>query len=119
VVGVEPEKIPTLHAALAAGRPVDVEVSGICTDALGARRLGEVPFAVLSAAAVSSVLVSDEAIADARRALWSRLRVAAEPGGAAALAALACGAYRPATSERVAVVVCGGNADPADLAGPH
>lgn len=117
VVAVEPERIPTLHSALAAGRPVDVEVGGVAADSLGARRIGTVPFAVLSAAAgLRSVLVSDEAVLDARRWLWRELRVVAEPGGAAALAALLCGAYRPERGgERVAVVVCGGNTDPSDL----
>lgn len=116
VVGVEPELIPTWHAARAAGAPVDVPVGGVASDSLGARRLGDVPFAVLRDAGAGSVLVADDAILAARRALWDRLRLVAEPGGATAAAALLCGAYRPAPGERVAVVVCGGNTDPSDLA---
>lgn len=118
VVAVEPVGCPTLHAALAAGGPVDVEVGGLASDALGAGRIGRLGLAAASEADVASVLVTEEAIGTARLLLWQQLRVAAEPGGATALAALTSGAYRPAPGERVAVVVCGGNADPADLAAP-
>ena len=115
VVAVEPEMIPTLHAALEAGAPVDVEVGGVAADSLGARRIGEVGLAAARRFGVPSVLVPDEAILAARRLLWQELRVAAEAGGAAALAALLCRAYAPGDGERVAVVVCGGNTDPRDL----
>ncbi|MEU6074509.1 threonine/serine dehydratase [Micromonospora sp. NPDC047074] len=115
VVAVEPERIPTLHGALKAGRPVDVEVGGIATDSLGARRIGEIAFETARRTGVLSVLVRDEDLVRARRLLWSELRVAAELGGAAALAALVGGAYVPKAGERVALVVCGGNTDPGDL----
>ena len=115
VVGVEPERCPTLHAALAAGRRVDVEVGGLAADSLGAGRIGEVCWSVAPATGLSSVLVPDEAIARARGRLWGELRVLAEYGGAAALAALITGAYLPEPGERVAVVVCGGNTDPAGV----
>jgi threonine dehydratase len=115
VIAVEPERIPTLHTALAAGRPVDVDVGGITADSLGARRIGRHGFDAAVARRVESVLVPDEAIVDARRRLWDEARVAAEPGGATALAALVTGAHRPRPGERVAVVVCGGNADPCGL----
>lgn len=115
VVAVEPAGIPTLHAALAAGEPVDVEVGGLAADSLGARRIGAAGFAAARAAAVRCVLVEDTEIAAARRLLWQRCRLAAEPGGAAALAALTGGGYVPAAGERVVVIVCGGNTDPADL----
>ncbi|HEY0638929.1 MAG TPA: serine/threonine dehydratase [Pseudonocardiaceae bacterium] len=108
VVCVEPRNCPTLHAALAAGEPVDVDVSGVAVDALGARRVGAVPVALLRD--VSSLLVTDEAIAEARAALWRELRLAVEPAAGAALAALRTGGYRPDPGERVAVVICGGNA---------
>jgi threonine dehydratase len=116
VVGVEPVTIPTLHAALAAGRPVDVEVSGVAADALGATRLGDIAFAVATRTGVRSVLVDDADIIAARRLLWDRYRLAVEHGAAAAVAALLSGAYRPADGERVAVVLCGANTDPASLA---
>jgi len=115
VVGVEPRSCPTLHAALAAGAPVDVDVSGLAVDALGARRLGGIAFAAVRAAGVESVLVDDPDIVEARRLLWRDLRIAAEPAGATAVAALLSGAYRPAPQERVAVIICGANADPSDL----
>jgi threonine dehydratase len=116
LVAVEPEGCPTYHSALAAGGPVDVGVGGLASDALGASRLGEHGWLGLAKAAAQSVLVPPAAIAEARRLLWRTLKVAAEPGGATALAALTSGTYEPAPGERVAVVVCGGNADPSDLA---
>ena len=115
LVAVEPERIPTLHAALAAGRPVDVEVSGVAADALGARRIGDLAFEVLAATHVQSVLVSDDAIAQTRQRLWDRLQLVSEHGGATAAAALLSGAYAPEPGERVAVVICGANTDPSDL----
>ena len=118
VVAVEPERAPTLHAALAAGEPVDVDVSGVAADSLGARRIGAGGFAAARAAGVVSVLVPDVAIAAARTALWRDLHLASEAGGAAAMAALGCGAYRPGPRERVGVVLCGANTDPSDLVPP-
>jgi threonine dehydratase len=115
LVGVETFGTPTLHDALAAGRPVDVEIAGLGADALGARRVGEVPFALARRFVERVVLVEDEALRAAQRALWSELRVAAEPAGAASLAALLSGAYAPAAGERVGVLVCGANVDPATL----
>ncbi|MGR3484236.1 MAG: serine/threonine dehydratase [Paracoccaceae bacterium] len=113
VVTVEPERAPTLHAALAAGAPVDVEVSGIAANALGARRIGARCLELASGLDVTSVLVPDAAIAEAQSRLWSALRQHVEPAGAAALAALACGAYVPRMGERVAILVCGANPAPA------
>jgi threonine dehydratase len=115
VVAVEPERCPSMASALAAGEPVDVEVGGLAADSLGARRVSASALAAARAAGAVPVLVPDEAIAAARRRLWEQLRVAAEPGGACALAALLSGAYRPAPGERLAVVLCGGNTDPSDL----
>lgn len=116
VVGVEPRRIPALHGALEAGHPVDVEVSGLAADSLGASRIGTVPWTVIRGRVDQVALVSDDEIAAAQRDLWSRCRVVAEPGGAAAWAALTSGAYRPEPGERVAVVVCGANVDLATLA---
>jgi threonine dehydratase len=116
VVSVEPDTSRCLAAALDAGEPVTVPVSGLAADSLGARRVGAVTFAVARANGVVGVTVDDDAIRDAQRALWRALRLVAEPGGAAALAALLSGAYRPAAGERVAVVVCGANCDPATVA---
>lgn len=116
VVAVEPVRSQAYAAGLAAGEPVDVEVGGVAADSLGARRIGDVPWAVMRDRAVASVLVGDDAIRDAQRRLWGAARVGAEPGGAAALAALTGGAYAPEPGERVAVIVSGGNFDPADLA---
>lgn len=111
VVAVEPFNIPTLHAALEAGNPVDVAVSGVAVDSLGARRVGEIAFDIASRIPPTSVLVDDAAIVAARSLLWSDYRIPAEYGAAAALAALTSGAYTPAEGERVAVIVCGGNTD--------
>ncbi len=115
VVGVEPEGCPSLHAALAAGEPVDVEVGGIAADALGPRRVGQIAFDAAARWVDQVVLVSDDAIRDAQRRLWRDVHVIAEPGGAACLAAVIAGAYRPSAGERVVVLVCGANTDPATV----
>lgn len=117
VVAVEPERSRALHAALEAGAPVDVDVSGLAADSLGARRVGDLAFAAAREAVDHVALVTDDAISEAQRTLWRELRLVAEPGGAAALAAVRSGAYRPDAGERVAVVVCGSNTDPANVTG--
>jgi threonine dehydratase len=109
IIAVEPVKAPTLARALEAGRPVDAEAGGIAAESLAPRRVGELVFPVIQRYVSQSVLVSDEAILDAQRRLWTTLRVLAEPGGAAALAALTSGKYVPAPGERVGVLICGGN----------
>lgn len=115
VVGVEPMTIPTLHTALAEGGPTDVSVSGVAADSLGARRLGDIAHAVAVRTGVQSVLVSDDDIVAARRLLWDHYRLVVEHGAAAALAALTSGAYVPSPDERLVVVLCGANTDPATL----
>ena len=116
VVGVEPFGCPTLHAARAAGAPVDVKTEGVARDSLGARRLGAIAWEHAAAGHISdALLVDDDAIIDARRWLWHEARLATEPGTAAAVAALRCGAYKPERDETVVVVICGANADPSDL----
>ena len=115
VVGVEPVTIPTLHTALAAGGPADVAVSGIAADSLGASRIGDIAYTVAARTGVRSILVEDADIVAAQRRLWDQYRLAVEPGGATAFAALLSGAYRPAEGERIAVVLCGANTDPATL----
>ncbi|WBL78264.1 threonine/serine dehydratase [Bradyrhizobium xenonodulans] len=109
IVAVEPEQSPTLHTALAAGAPVDAPAGGLAADSLAPRRVGELMFPIARAHVERVVLVSDDAIRQAQAALWSRLRLVAEPGGAAAFAALLSGRYRPSPGERVAVLVCGAN----------
>lgn len=110
LASVEPESAPTLAAAVAAGRPVDVEVGGVAADSLGARRVGDIAFGLVGGR-VEPILVGDDDIVAARRWLWEHVRVLAEPGGATALAALLTCRYVPEAGERVAVVVCGGNTD--------
>ena len=116
VVGVEPDGSRALHAALEANAPVDVSVKSIAADSLGAKRVGELNFKIARRFVSSVVLVTDSAITQAQRRLWADVSVIAEPGGAAAFAAIASGAYRPEQDERVGVLVCGANADPAALA---
>jgi threonine dehydratase len=111
LIGVEPRAAPTLYRALEAGRPVDAEAGGIAADSLAPRRVGEIMFPLAQRYVERVVLVEDDDIRDAQRALWRELRVVAEPGGAAAMAGLTSGAYRPQPGERLAVIVCGGNTD--------
>ncbi len=109
LIGVEPEAAPTLARALEAGRPVDAEAGGIAADSLAPKRVGELMFPLAQKFVKRVVLVPDEAIEQAQRALWSVLRIASEPGGAAAFAALLSGRFKPERGERVGVLVCGGN----------
>ena len=115
IIGVEPEAAPTLSRALAAGRPVDAEAGGIAADSLAPRRVGELMFPIAQRYVRRVALVSDEAIRRAQEALWRVVRVVAEPGGAAALAALLSGRYRPEPEERVGVLVSGGNTTAVDF----
>ena len=112
---LEPEGCPTLHAARAAGVPVDVTVGGLAADALGARRLGDIAWSVNHHIA-NSHLLTDVSIRDAQQWLWREMRLAVEPAAALPLAALRSGAVRPLLRERVALVLCGANLDPASLA---
>jgi len=109
IVAVEPAAAPTLHMARAAGQPVDAPAGGVAADSLAPRQVGSLMFPIAQRHVAESVLVPDEAIREAQHALWRVLRVVAEPGGAAAFAALLSGAYQPAPDERVGVLVCGGN----------
>jgi threonine dehydratase len=115
LVGVEPELAPTLTRALEAGRPVDAEAGGIAADSLAPRRVGTLMFPLAQKHVDRVVLVSDDAIRSAQESLWRALRIVAEPGGAAALAALFSGAYRPGERERIGIVVCGGNTTAVDF----
>lgn len=117
VISVEPEACPTLATALREGRPVPCPVGGLAADSLGARQVGAHMFRVARQHVAQAVLVTDDAIRDAQRRLWDALRLVAEPGGAAALAALTSGAFIPPAGARVAVILCGSNADPAKVLG--
>ena len=118
VIGVEPEAAPTLHRALQAGAPVDAPAGGIAADSLAPRRVGALMFPIAQRAIARVVLVSDDAIRHAQQALWSTVRVVAEPGGVATLAALLSGAYVPAAGERVGAVISGGNTTAVDFERP-
>lgn len=115
VVAVEPELAPTLHMALAAGHPVDAPAGGIAADSLAPRQIGPLMFPIAQAHVAASVLVTDAAIRAAQHALWDGLRVVAEPGGAAAFAALLSARYVPAPGERVGVLLCGANTTAVDF----
>ncbi|WP_027061749.1 threonine/serine dehydratase [Mesorhizobium loti] len=113
IIAIEPEGAPTLHRAFEAGHPVDAPAEGIAADSLAPKRVGEMMFPIAEAFVERSILVSDDDIIAAQKALWNRVRIISEPGGAAAFAAILSGLYKPASGERVAVLVCGANANPA------
>jgi threonine dehydratase len=115
LISVEPRGAPTLYRALEAGRPVDAEAGGIAADSLAPRRVGELMYPLAEKYVHRAVLVEDEDIKKAQQALWRTLRVASEPGGAAAMAALVSQTYRPEPGERVGVVLCGANTDAVSL----
>lgn len=115
LIGVEPRLAPTLTRALEAGRPVDAEAGGIAADSLAPKRVGELMFPLAQKYVERVLLVEDAAIQAAQRHLWEALRIAAEPGGAAAYAGLVSGQYKPKSGERVGVLVCGGNTSAVDF----
>ena len=115
IVSVEPVTSQCLNAARLADEPIEVAVAGLASDSLGARRLGSVAWSIVREYVAHSVTVDDDAIRAAQRLLWDRLRLIVEPGGAAAFAALQSGAYVPDPGERLVVVVCGANCDPATI----
>ena len=117
VVGVEPEGSRALQAALEAKGPTEVKVASVAADSLGARNVGPLVYEVCKDTVDHVVLVPDTAITEAQVTLWRDFRLAVEPGGAAALGALLCGAYKPAKGERLGVLVCGANVDLTKLAG--
>ncbi|WP_347834358.1 threonine/serine dehydratase [uncultured Planktomarina sp.] len=109
LVGVEPFNAPTLTQALEHGPQTTVEVSGLAANALGAKQAGRICYDLARVTNTGCVNVEDAAIAEAQHRLWSALRLVVEPAGAAALAALLSGAYRPQKGERLAVLLCGAN----------
>jgi threonine dehydratase len=115
IVGVEPEAAPTLTHALAAGKPVDAPAGGIAADSLAPRRVGSLMFPIAQRFMAGTVLVPDEAIVEAQKRLWTTLRIVAEPGGATAMAALLCGAWKPQPGQSVGVVLCGANTTAVDF----
>jgi threonine dehydratase len=114
IVAVEPELCPGYHAALAAGRPVEVEVSGVAASSLGARSVGAHPWAA-RAWIDDSVLVTDADIVSAQRWLWAETRLAVEPAAATPIAALRSGAYHPGSGALVVAVLSGANVDPGSV----
>jgi len=111
IIAVEPTEAPTLHLALKAGRPVDSPAGGIAADSLAPKQVGQQMFPIAQKFVHSSLLVSDEEIVESQRRLWETVRIAAEPGGAAAFAGLLSSKYKPEPGERVGVIVCGGNTE--------
>lgn len=119
IIGVEPEAAPTLATALQAGRPADAPAGGIAADSLAPKRVGELMFPIAQKYVERVLLVSDNEIQNAQTVLWDVCRIVAEPGGAAALAALLSRKYQPRSGERVGIVICGGNTTSVDFIHSH
>lgn len=115
VVGVEPEGAPSLYRAREAGHPVETPVEGVAADSLGPRQIGSNTFPIAQRYVEQALLVEDDDIRKAQQMFWDRCRIVAEPGGAAAFAALISGRYRPAADERVGVILCGANTTAVDF----
>ena len=116
IVALEPEKAPTLFRAREAGEPVDVDVGGIAADSLGARRIGAISWEITQQQVQHALLLSDASIRTAQQWLWKELKLAVEPAAALPLAALQTSAYVPREGEKVCLIVCGANVDPATVA---
>jgi threonine dehydratase len=115
IVAVEPEGSPSLARAREEGGPVDIETGGLAADSLGCRRVGDLGFGLAQRFVERVLVVTEEAIRRAQSLLWEETRLIAEPGGAVAFAALLDGSYVPVPGERVGIIICGGNVDPATL----
>jgi threonine dehydratase len=114
VVAAEPETCRSLNASLAAGRQVEVDVSGVAASSLGARSVGD--HAWLARRWIDySVVVPDSAIVDAQGWLWDEFRLAVEPAAATTVAVLATGAFSPPKGSRVLTVLSGANVSPGDI----
>ena len=118
IVGAEPEGCATLATAMKQGADAEITPSGIAADALGARRIGRICLALAVEQLIETAVVSDEAILEAQRLLWQKLRLLVEPAAATPLAALRSGAYRPEPGERVALLLCGANVEPNPIPTP-
>ena len=117
VIGVEPSGSKAAHAARDAGQPVKVDVNSVAADSLGASSIGNINHDMIDSHVDQLVLVEDDAIHTAQKALWNTCGIASEPGGAASLAALMSGRFIPPQNAHVGVLVCGANVDPATLVG--
>jgi threonine dehydratase len=115
IIGVEPVLAPTLTKALEAGKPVDAPAGGIAADSLAPKQVGKLMFPLAQKYVEKVVLVEDDAIRASQKELWDRLRLVAEPGGAAAFAALLSKKFSPSKTERVGILVCGGNTAAVDF----
>jgi threonine dehydratase len=111
IVAIETEGTPTLFEARRAGKPVQVAISGVAADALGASLIGTPNFELAQKFVAEALLVTDDAVRAAQRTLWEGLRIVAEPSGATSLAALLSGVYKPAANEKVGVLICGANTE--------
>ncbi len=109
IIGVEPRGAATLHTAVAARRPVDIDIDSIAGDSLGATRIGSIAWATVSGRPVDSLVVDDSALLDARTLLWEEFRIVVEHGTAAALAAILTGELVPPSDRPLCVVLCGAN----------
>ena len=109
IFGVEPSGAATLHSAVAARQPADIDIDSIAGDSLGATRIGSIAWETVRSRPVSSLIVDDDALIDARTLLWEEFRIVVEHGTAAALAAIVTGQLRPTGDKPLCVVLCGAN----------
>ena len=115
VIGVEPTGADVMCRSLAAGSPQRLDRPQTVADGLAAPFAGALTFAHVRALVDAVVRVEDEAIIHALRLVLERLKLAVEPAGAAALAALLTGAASVEPGARVVCVLSGGNMDPGVL----
>jgi threonine dehydratase len=108
VVAVEPERSPALHESLKVGEPVTVEAKSIA-DGLNGPYAGANCVRVCTELGVESVLVTEDALREAFRFMYGRMKLACEVAGAATAAALMSGAVEVEPGQTVAAVVSGGN----------
>lgn len=110
VIGAEPAGADDAARSLEAGRIIELEQPATVADGLRASRIGDVNFEIMRRHVDRIVRVEEQAIIDAMRALWQRMKLVVEPSGAVPLAALLGGTLN-LRGQRVGIILSGGNVD--------
>ncbi|HTS94853.1 MAG TPA: threonine/serine dehydratase [Stellaceae bacterium] len=111
VIGIEPTGAPTLYESVRAQRLVELPRIETVATTLAPRRSAPINLEIVSKFVDEIFLVSDDEMREAARWLWFEHGIAAELSGAASVAALLSGRYRPRPGERVCALVCGAGTD--------
>ncbi|GLQ05502.1 pyridoxal-phosphate dependent enzyme [Sneathiella chinensis] len=111
IIGIEAEGAPTLHDSLKEGKLVTLERIATRAGTLAPRCSAPLNLEIISGHVDDILLVSDQAMEESAKWLWSACGIATELAAAAAIAALRSGTYQPAKNEKTGVIICGAGPD--------